>query len=88
MASDPKPPTDPGTAPPGASSGPTNDGAYTLQWLAAWVVFLMIASLINRTRLGHAVIYHLLVIAVVVLLAGQYRRFAQLEEPISGVIVQ
>ena len=66
----------------------TSDGLYTLRWIAAWVVFLSVLALLNRTRLGHAALYHLLVLATVLLLAGQYRKFAQLEEPITGVVVQ
>lgn len=69
---------------------PPNDyhmtsGEYTLKWIGAWVVFGGMLWLVNKTKLGHAGLYHLLVLAVLLLVAQQYRRIADLVEPITGV---
>lgn len=42
------------------------------QWLLAWGVFLAILAILNRTRIGHLVIYYVLLLAVLFVLVTQY----------------
>lgn len=45
-------------------------------WLLAWGTLAVILTLINRTRLGHAVIYYGLVLLIVFILLSNYRFIA------------
>jgi hypothetical protein len=58
-------------------------GAYTFRWLLAWGVFLVILSLVNRTRVGHVTIYYLLVLALLLLLVTQFGWLSQVLQPVA-----
>ena len=46
------------------------DSAF--RWLLAWGVMIVVLSVINRTRFGHAVIYYSLALLFVFLLVAEY----------------
>lgn len=63
-------------------------GSYTFKWLMAWAMFVLILMLANRTRIGHATIYYLLVLAALLLLVTQYQWLANILAPISTLTLQ
>lgn len=58
---------------------------YTLMaYLVGWGLFLLLLALFNRTRWGHAIIYYMLVLVLLVLVLGNYQAFGHLLAPVSG----
>ena len=70
-----------------ASAAPADlsGGAAMFRWLLAWAVVLMLAGLANRSRVGHMLLYYLMVLALVFLIVTQYRWFANALAPITGL---
>lgn len=52
-------------------------------WLVAWAVILIILYFLNRTRLGHVIIYYFLALMLFFLVVTQYRFFAAALAPFS-----
>ncbi len=65
-------------------TGATSPAVETLRFVVAWAVAIMVLSLINRSRIGHAFLYYALVLMLFLLLVTQYRWFANVLEPITG----
>jgi hypothetical protein len=42
--------------------------------LVGWIIFLMFLYMLNRTRVGHSLIYWMLVLIAVYLFVGNYKR--------------
>lgn len=64
------------------NTAPGAANAYRI--LLAWAVVLMLVGLANQSRVGHATIYYLLVLALLLLVVTQYRWFATVLAPIAG----
>lgn len=71
-------PSEEGEAPPDAN---TAIDAY--HWLVAWAVILIILYFLNRTRLGHVIIYYFLALMLFFLVVTQYRFFAAALAPFN-----
>lgn len=52
--------------------------------LLAWVVLGVFIWLINKTRVGHTIIYYSLVLMLFLLVVTQYQQIAASLKPISG----
>lgn len=59
-----------------ANTQTVTTGASLFQWILAWGVILIVLGLVNRTDLGHRLIYYMLWLMLIFLLATQYRFFA------------
>lgn len=55
-------------------------------WLLAWTVMGVILWALNRTRIGHIVIYYLLVLMIVLLLVTNAGWFAQALQPFTDAV--
>jgi hypothetical protein len=72
-----------GTPAPG--TGADVGGAAAMAWLTALAVLMFLLWLINKTRLGHALLYYLLALAVVSTLLANYRWLAGVLAPLTTV---
>jgi hypothetical protein len=50
-----------------------DDNENTFRWLVGWAVVIVLASLANRTRFGHAFLYYSLALMLIFLVVTQYR---------------
>lgn len=55
-----------------------------MRWVIAWAVVIMVLALLNRTRLGHTLIYYALALMLLLLLVTQYKWLANVLQPITG----
>lgn len=62
------------------------DSAY--KWLLAWIVAIVLLSLLNKTRLGHVLIYYWLWLLIIFLLVTQYKFIANVLAPIGQAVPQ
>jgi uncharacterized membrane protein YgcG len=69
---------------PDASGGQPDD-YNTVQWLMAWAVLGVVLFLLNKTRLGHALLYYGLVLLLVFMLVTNYRWFTNVLAPFSSL---
>lgn len=60
------------------------DNLSAFRYLAAWAVALVLLALINRSHLGHAIIYYLLVLALATLVLTESLRINELLLPLEG----
>lgn len=60
-----------------------NIAEETYRWIVAWSIFLMIIFVINKTKLGHAILYYSLWLLLLFLLVTQYRFIAGALEPLG-----
>ena len=56
----------------------------TFAWLLAWSVMILFFVLINKTRLGHVVIYYSLWLMLAFLLVTQYQAIGNVLKPLSA----
>ncbi len=49
-----------------------------IQWLSAWLLFILILALLARTAAGKTIFYYLLWLAVILLLVTNYQQIADL----------
>ena len=68
-----------------AQAAPRSQGAYTLRWLVAWSLVLVLFLLAVRTRFGYATAYYLVALCLILLLVTQYRWVASALSPITGL---
>lgn len=71
------------------ASQPASDqsaGGVAFAWIAAWTVLLVILWALNRSRIGHLVIYYLLVLMIVLLLVGNAGWFAHVMQPFTDAV--
>lgn len=69
---------------PVASTG--DEQANTFQWLVGWLVVIVLASLANRTRIGHTFIYYGLWLLLVFLIVTQYKFIVAVLGPVGKPI--
>jgi hypothetical protein len=69
---------------PGSDEGPYS----ALRWLLAWGVLLILLSFVNRTRIGHALLYYGLALLIVFLVVTQYQWFSWALRPIGAPVPQ
>lgn len=43
------------------------------QWVLAWAVLIVVLALLNKSRVGHTVIYYALLLVVITLVLSNYR---------------
>lgn len=55
----------------------------TYRWIVAWSIFGMIVFLINKTKIGHAILYYSLWLLLLFLLLTQYKFIAAGLEPLG-----
>jgi hypothetical protein len=60
----------------------------TFRWIAAWIVFLVMLSVLNKTRLGKVVIYYSLVMIFLILVLTQAPFIARILQPIGSPVPQ
>jgi predicted aspartyl protease len=65
--------------PPAATTTTDN----TFAWLLAWSVMIVMLVLINKTRLGHVIIYYALWLMLAFLIVTQYQAIANLLKPLG-----
>lgn len=53
------------------------------QWLVAWVVLLAILALLNRSRVGHALLYYGMLLLLVTLVLTNWRFIVSALSPIN-----
>lgn len=70
----------------GTSSTTTGGNASTFQWLLAWAVVIVLASLANKTRIGHTLMYYGLWLLLLFLLVTQYKFIAAALAPVGQPI--
>lgn len=63
------------------TSSPGWDATY--KWLLAWIVAIVILTLINKTRIGHVFIYYWLWLLILFLFVTQYQFMANVLAPIG-----
>lgn len=64
------------------ANGATPAEAY--RWFLAWGVALLAVALINRSRLGHVIVYYVLALMLLFLFVTQASWFAQALLPLSN----
>ncbi|MGZ6392508.1 MAG: hypothetical protein ACXWQZ_24990 [Ktedonobacterales bacterium] len=62
----------------------TSPAVGIMRWVIAWAVVLLLLGLLNRTRLGHTLIYYALALMLLLLVVTQYKWFANVLQPITG----
>lgn len=72
----------------GATIGydPSGQGAVVgsaYRWVAAWTVLLVLLWAMNKSRIGHVVIYYTLVLMIVFLLLTQYQSIKMVLLPVT-----
>lgn len=50
----------------------------TYQFVAGWMLLILILMFINKTRLGHVIIYYGLMMLILTILIGEYKVLAPL----------
>jgi hypothetical protein len=55
----------------------------TYKWLLAWLVAIVVLSLLNKTRLGHVFIYYWLWALILFLFVTQYKYIVQALGPLG-----
>jgi hypothetical protein len=67
------------------SYSPGTQGADTMwKWISGWIILLIILWGINRTRLGHTVMYYSLCLMILFTLVSQYKEVGQYLSVFSG----
>lgn len=69
-----------------AAAGGSDEQANTFQWLLGWTVVIILASLANKTRIGHTLIYYGLWLLLLFLLVTQYKFIAAVLGPVGQPI--
>lgn len=50
----------------------------TYNFILGWILLLAILALINRSRIGHSIIYHALLLMILLVIVTEYKQFAPL----------
>lgn len=58
----------------------------TFAWILAWSVMLLFFVLINKTRLGHVLIYYALWLMLTFLVVTQYQAIGNLLKPLGTTL--
>ncbi len=57
----------------------------TFQFLAGWLLLIVILSLINKSRVGHVLIYYSLLLIILLILVTEYAQIAPLLSNIQSI---
>jgi hypothetical protein len=68
------------------TSGGTDENASTFRWLLAWAIVIVLASLANKTRIGHTLMYYMLWLLLLFLVVTQYKFIAAALAPVGQPI--
>jgi hypothetical protein len=68
------------------TSSATDENASTFRWLLAWAIVIVLASLANKTRIGHTLMYYMLWLLLLFLVVTQYKFIAAALAPVGQPI--
>ena len=71
------------TGEPAVETGLLQDASSAYRLIAAWVVLFVVLWLLNKTAVGHSVLYYLGVMCLLTLLLTNYTALAAVLKPIS-----
>lgn len=57
----------------------------TFTFVLSWVIAIALLTLLNRTRLGHVVIYYSLILFIFIILVSEYQQIAPLLSGIQSI---
>ena len=70
----------------GSNLEDTSNGSYpTYRWLLAWAVLILVLFLLNKSRIGHLIIYYSLVLMLLFLIVTQYKWFVGVLAPFGSL---
>lgn len=55
----------------------------TYRWILAWIIAIVVLSLLNKTRLGHVAIYYWLWSLIIFLVVTQYKFIVDALKPLG-----
>jgi hypothetical protein len=76
-----KPPST-GTPPP---AGPPSVETQTYQFIAGWVLLFIILVFINKSRVGHVLIYYSLLLMILLVIVTEYAQIAPLLSSVQSI---
>lgn len=50
----------------------------TYNFILGWILMLVILALINKSRIGHSIIYHALLLMILLIVVTEYKQFTPL----------
>ncbi len=62
---------------------PTENNAFN--FLLGWSLMIALLVLVNRTRLGHVIIYYSLLLAILLIIVTEYKKLAPLLTGIQSI---
>jgi len=62
---------------------PTENNVFN--FLLGWALMITLLMLINKTRLGHVIIYYSLLLAIMLILVTEYKKLAPLLAGIQSI---
>lgn len=62
-----------------------NTEENTYQFVAGWVVMIVVLVLINKSRIGHVIIYYSLLVILFFLLVTEYRQLGPLLANVQSI---
>lgn len=68
-----------------AANSPATNGASAFAWILALAVLGFLLWLVNKTHIGHAILYYLLVLATVTTLLINYRWLSSALAPLTSL---
>lgn len=68
----------PAKVPGESASKPATVQGSTYAFLAGWVLLIVILMFVNRSRLGHVIIYYSLLLIILFILVTEYQQIAPL----------
>ena len=66
----------------GGFADPVNDTVAMYKWIIAWIFIVLIFMLMNRTKLGHVLVYYSLLLLLAFTLVTQYQWVNDLLSPL------
>ena len=61
-----------------AKVAPSQSTAGTFGFVAGWILLIVILTFVNRTRIGHVLIYYSLLLIILLILVTEYTQIAPL----------
>lgn len=55
-----------------------DESTATYQFVLGWILIIAVLVLINKTRLGHVIIYYSLLLIILLILVTEYKQLAPL----------
>lgn len=63
---------------PGGGGASTSVEGSTYAFIAGWILLIAILAMVNRTRLGHVIIYYSLLLMILFILVVEYQQITPL----------